>query len=111
MTDAAAEIVTKHRVDMYQVMLDAKNDPVLVKATDYPTPDMLDAYVADARTKYPRVEVSEEPDAGPGGYHGQTHYPSHLNVPLAGQTKAATAPVEQPEVSDSPIYDANHPEV
>lgn len=59
-------------------------------ATDYVRPDFLDAYVADARTRWASVVVSDEPDAGPAGYHGQTHIPAHLDHELAGQTFAAT---------------------
>jgi hypothetical protein len=40
------------------------------------------------------VEVSDEPDAGPGGYHGETTIPAHLNHPEAGVTFAATTPEE-----------------
>jgi len=58
--------------------------------TDYVRPDILDAYLADARTRWGTVEVSDEPDAGPGGYHGQTYVPEALDHPLAGQTFPAT---------------------
>jgi hypothetical protein len=60
------------------------------QAVDYVRPDFLDAYVADARTRWQDVVVSEEPDAGPAGYHGPTHVPEGLDHPLAGQTFAAT---------------------
>jgi hypothetical protein len=60
------------------------------EAVDYVRPDFLDAYVADARTRWQSVEVSEEPDAGPGGYHGETNVPEGLNHPLAGRSFAAT---------------------
>jgi hypothetical protein len=45
---------------------------------DYVRPDFLDAYVADARTRWQSVEVSDEPDAGPGGYDGDTVIPPHI---------------------------------
>lgn len=61
-------------------------------AVDYVRPDFLEAYVADAKTRWGSVVVSEEPDAGPGGYHGQTHVPAHLDHELAGQTFPATTP-------------------
>lgn len=60
------------------------------KAVDYVRPDFLDAYVADARTKWQVVEVSDAPDAGPGGYDGPTFVPDHLNHPAAGQFYPAT---------------------
>ncbi len=57
---------------------------------DYVRPDLLDAYVADAQTRWQDVAVSDEPDAGPAGYHGQTAVPGNLDHPLAGQVFAAT---------------------
>jgi len=60
------------------------------EAVDYVRPDFLDAYVAHAQGNWQVVTVSEEPDAGPGGYDGQTHVPTVLDHPLAGQTFAAT---------------------
>jgi hypothetical protein len=83
--------ITKRRVTMTTVEM---RDGVLVKheAVDHVRPDFLDAYVADARTRWQSVVVSDEPDAGPAGYHGQTHVPAHLDHPLAGQTFPATTP-------------------
>jgi hypothetical protein len=57
---------------------------------DYVLPEILNAYVEDAQTRWPTVTVSDEPDAGPGGYDGATHYPAHLDHPLAGTTVPAT---------------------
>lgn len=48
------------------------------EAVDYVRPDFLDAYVADARTRWQQVTVSDEPDAGPGGYDGDTIVPANL---------------------------------
>lgn len=62
------------------------------KAVDYVRPDFLDAYLANARANWQHVEVSDDPDAGPGGYDGATHVPDVLDHPLAGQTFAATGP-------------------
>jgi hypothetical protein len=88
--------IDKRRVTMttHSATTDAEGKAVIqtVQATDYVRPDILDAYVADARTRWQHVEVSEEPDAGPGGYHGETHVPAELDHPLAGQTFAATTP-------------------
>jgi hypothetical protein len=36
--------------------------------------------------------VSDEPDAGPGGYYGETAVPAHLPLPDAG----VVYPAEQP---------------
>ena len=89
--------ITKRRVTMTNIVLvghDAHGKELLQKhgATDYVRPDFLDAYLADARTRWQLVEVSDEPDAGPAGYHGATHVPEGLDHPLAGQTFAATKP-------------------
>jgi hypothetical protein len=48
------------------------------EATDYVPPDILDAYVADAQTRWQSVTVSDETDAGPGGADGETVTPIHL---------------------------------
>lgn len=88
------ERITKRRVTMrsVEIRIDADGNELRVEqqAVDYMRPPYLDAYVADARTKWQHVEVSEEPDAGPGGYHGQTHVPVHLEVPDRGMTFEAT---------------------
>jgi hypothetical protein len=87
---------TKRRVTMRNVLAvpPTENNPVGVaniEATDYVLPEHLDAYMADARTRWAVVEVSDEPDAGPGGYHGPTYIPEHLDVPDAGDTRPASA--------------------
>ena len=82
--------VTKRRVTMRSITLGADGKTYTTEATDYVRPDFLDAYVTDARTRWQHVEVSDEPDAGPGGYHGATHVPADLAHPLAGQTFDAT---------------------
>lgn len=81
--------VTKRRVTMRSTQVvgyDHDGNPALqnFEATDYVRPDHLDAYLADARTKWQLVEVSDEPDAGPGGYEGATAVPDHLPLPDAG---------------------------
>lgn len=76
--------VDKRRVTMTNVTLNADGSTATLTATDYVRPDHLDAYVADARTRWQLVEVSEEPDAGPGGYAGQTAVPENLDLPDAG---------------------------
>lgn len=82
---ATTKEITKRKVTMRSVTLAADGESLLEhKAEDYVRPDHLDAYVADARTKWQSVEVSEEPDAGPGGYDGATAVPAHLPLPDAG---------------------------
>ena len=78
--------ITKRRVTMRSVTAGPNGQTMSYEAVDYVRPDFLDAYVADARTRWQSVEVSDEPDAGPGGYHGATHVPGTLDHPLAGQT-------------------------
>lgn len=82
--------VTKRRVTMRSVVALADGGVGTHEAVDYVRPDFLDAYVTDARSRWQVVEVSDEPDAGPAGFHGQTHVPAGLDHPLAGQTFAAT---------------------
>lgn len=84
--------VTKRRVTMTSAVAVLTDDGVRTEthqAVDYVRPDHLDAYLADARSKWQVVEVSDEPDAGPAGYDGATHVPAHLNLPDAGVTYPA----------------------
>ena len=76
--------VTKRRVTMRSVVALSDGKTGTFEAVDYVRPDHLDAYVAHARQNWQSVTVSEEPDAGPGGYEGQTFVPHALNVPDAG---------------------------
>jgi hypothetical protein len=87
--------VDKRKVTMRSIIpagFDTKGKPRVHvhEAVDYVRPDILDAYVADARTRWQDVTVSDKPDAGPAGYHGETHVPEHLAHPLAGQTFPST---------------------
>jgi len=82
--------VTKRRVTMQSATLAKDGKVYTTVMTDYVRPDFLDAYVADAESKWQVVEVSDEPDAGPAGYHGETVIPDHLNHPEAGTVFAAT---------------------
>lgn len=83
-----SKIVDKRRVTMRNVTAfiaeDGKVGTTEQVATDYVRPDHLEAYVADAKTRWAHVEVSDEPDAGPGGYDGQTAVPANLDLPDAG---------------------------
>jgi hypothetical protein len=83
--------VTKRKVTMTSAVatgrvIDGRAEIVTHEATDYVRPDFLEAYVADARTRWQSVTVSDEPDAGPGGYEGETVIPSRLAHPDAGRT-------------------------
>lgn len=85
--------VTKRRVTMKSASLAPDGNTYTVTKTDYVPDDerdVLGEYVAKAREQWQVVDVSDEPDAGPGGYHGETYIPEHLDHPLAGQTFAAT---------------------
>lgn len=81
--------VTKRAVTMRSTSLGPDGVTLELEAVDYVRPDHLDAYVADAQTRWQSVTVSEEPDAGPGGYEGQTFVPEHLDLPDAGTTYPA----------------------
>lgn len=90
--------VTKRRVTMKSAGFDAAGNPVIFEVNDYVRPDHLEAYLADANRLdangfrvWQSVTVSDEPDAGPGGYEGATHVPAHLSLPDAGTTYAAEA--------------------
>lgn len=87
--------VTKRKVTLvnYGTVVGADGKPSITeqRVEDYVRPDFLDAYVAAAQANgWQSVTVSEEPDAGPAGYHGATHIPAGLDHPLAGQTFDAT---------------------
>lgn len=75
---AVDERVTKRKVTMTNVFATAAGTQTQ-EAVDYVRPDLLDAYVTDARTRWQLVEVSDEPDAGPGGYDGDTTIPAALS--------------------------------
>lgn len=93
--DAPAPQITKRRVTMRNPMpMPVTEDNPMgiawVEAVDYVLPEVLDQVVAEAKTKWAVVEVSNEPDAGPGGYHGATYFPQFLDHPEAGTTRPAT---------------------
>lgn len=89
MTDTEPQ-VTKRKVTMTSSWLtgvvddEGNRETKTAQVIDYVRPDILDAYVADAKTRWQLVEVSDEPDAGPGGYGGATFVPPDLAHPLAG---------------------------
>jgi hypothetical protein len=75
--------VTKRRVTMRSVQLGADGALQYRQAVDHVRPDLLDAYLAEYGPRWQHVEVSDEPDAGPGGYDGATYVPAELDHPLA----------------------------
>lgn len=87
--------ITKRRVTMVNVVgrMDENGEAYTEthRAVDFVNPEFLDAYVADARTRWQHVEVSDEPDAGPGGYDGQTAVPAGIDHPEAGTVRPATS--------------------
>lgn len=90
---AAEPEITKRRVTARSAVLNAVTGGVDIHETnDYVLPEVLDQVVAELRRNWQYVEVSEEPDAGPGGYHGATHIPEFCSHPEAGTTRPATTP-------------------
>jgi hypothetical protein len=86
--------ITKRRVTMRNVVFAGTDDngqDVFHEhgAVDYVHPEHLDVYVADAEAKGWKVQVADEPDAGPGGWGGEYTLPAHLNHPDAGVTRPA----------------------
>lgn len=82
--------ITKRRVTMRNFVAVSADEVHTHEAVDFVNPEFLDAYVADARTRWQSVEVSDEPDAGPGGYDGQTAVPAGIDHPEAGTVRPAT---------------------
>lgn len=81
------ERVDKRKVSMRnRRVVDTAEGTVILEygPDDFVRPDILDAYVADARTRWDKVEVGDEPDAGPAGYDGPTFVPPTLDHELAG---------------------------
>jgi hypothetical protein len=82
--------VTKRKVTMRNfVGFHADGSPAYHEAVDYVPEEILEAYLADARTRWGYVEPGGY-DAGPGGYHGATFYPPNLAIPNAGEYRPAT---------------------
>lgn len=69
--------ITKRRVSMRSVQA-IPGGVAESNAVDYVLPEDLDAYVADAKTRWQEVAVSDEPDAGPAGFDGPTDRTVHL---------------------------------
>lgn len=72
----------KRKVTMasFMVTVDADGQPQTHRheVTDYVPLDILEVYVADARTRWQSVTVGDEHDPGPGGDDGETLIPGHL---------------------------------
>lgn len=81
--------VTKVKVTMTNYFGLPNGEVAKNESVDYVRPDFLEAYLEVATKNWQSVVVSDEPDAGPGGYEGQTYVPFNLNHELAGQTFAA----------------------
>lgn len=75
--------VTKRRVTMRSAVMGSDGAVHTHEAVDFVRPDFLEAYLADVKAKWQFVEVSDEPDAGPAGYHGSTYIPAGLDHPRA----------------------------
>lgn len=77
---AQATETNKRKVVMRSVALDpASGETLTYEAVDYVPLNMLDAYEADAKTRWQHVSVDRDtPDAGPGGVDGPTETPAHL---------------------------------
>jgi hypothetical protein len=70
----------KRRVTMTSVYAQADGSIGKQVATDYVSEEVLDAYMADAESRWQLVTVSEEYDDGPGGPDGETIIPDNLVV-------------------------------
>lgn len=68
----------KYRVTMRNITVLPDGESATLEATDYVPSSILDAYVADARSRWQLVEVSDEPDYGPAGPKGPTVIPENL---------------------------------
>lgn len=84
---------TKRRATMvsYQATTDSDGKPVVRKfeAVDYWHVEEIDARTQAALAGgWQHVEISDEPDAGPGGYHGEY-------VELDGTVRPATTPTKK----------------
>lgn len=71
--------MAKYRVTMKNVVAMADGEIATHEMKDYVPEEILLAYVARARESWQAVEVSEEPDWGPGGEDGDTVIPDGLS--------------------------------
>ena len=81
-TDLPEGEITKRKVVMHGFWVNpTTGEAEPIEANDYVRPDHLLGYIEDAKTRWPFVTsyedaMASEPDAGPGGYHGQTTIPA-----------------------------------
>lgn len=82
------DVIEKRKVTMLNVVA-INGDIYQHKAEDFVPVEILDAYVADAQTRWQSVVVDHDSghDSGPAGDAGDTHFPAHLDHPNCnGQT-------------------------
>lgn len=74
---AKAPRIEKRKVIMQSAVMLSDQTTGQIEATDYVPVDILDAYVADARTRWQLVTIPEpdKHDPGPGGDAGETKRP------------------------------------
>lgn len=65
-----ADTLTRYRVTMRSVQLNDDGVLLTYEAEDFVDTAHLEAYVADAKTRWQAVIVSDTPDDGPGGATG-----------------------------------------
>jgi hypothetical protein len=70
---------------MRNVTLLADGEVGTLEVTDYVPVDVVEAYAADARTRWQYVGVGEEHDPGPAGDDGETNELPHLAGRNAGE--------------------------
>lgn len=68
----------RRKVTMTNVVAQDDGSIATHQAVDYVGLDHLDAYVADARTRWQAVTVGEEEDHGPGGPDGEYTVHPHM---------------------------------
>lgn len=70
--------IDRRKVTMKSVALSPDGSLQVHEATDYVDVEHIEAYVADAKTRWQSVVVGDEPDHGPGGAKG--HYAVHPHM-------------------------------
>lgn len=65
----------KRKVTMQSAILNADGTTAILTAEDFVPLDILDDYMADARTRWQQVTAGNKHDSGPGGDNGPTVRP------------------------------------
>jgi hypothetical protein len=67
------DLVPNDRLKVTMVSVSINDDGTVLRheATDYVAPEDVDAYVADARTRWQSVRISDQVDNGPAGDNGE----------------------------------------